>query len=124
MDINVPEIVDEVRAAWTRYQRALESNDFETMNELFWDNPNTVRFGPNGTLIGHAAIAKFRVDRPGRVIERQMRNTIIMTFGRDYASTTTESVRDGDSKVGRQSQCWVRTPDGWRIVAAHVSVHP
>jgi Protein of unknown function (DUF3225) len=125
LDINIPEVVAEVTEAWRRYQKAVDANDFDTMNEFFWDSPHTVRFGPNGTLISHAAIAAFRRDRPGRrVIERKLRNTVITTFGRDFAATNTETLRDGDSKVGRQSQCWLRTANGWRIVSAHVSDQP
>jgi hypothetical protein len=124
LDINIPEVVAEVTEAWLRYQKAVDANDFETMNELFWDSPHTVRFGPNGTLISHAALAAYRRNRPGRVIDRKLRNTVITTFGRDFAATNTETLRDGDPTVGRQSQCWVRTPDGWRIVSAHVSDQP
>jgi hypothetical protein len=125
LDINIPDVVAEVTEAWLRYQKAVDTNDFDTMNELFWDSPNTVRFGPNGTLVGHAAIAAFRRGRPGKItIERKLRNTVITTFGRDFAATNMESVRDGQPGVGRQSQCWVRTPDGWRIASAHVSDQP
>jgi hypothetical protein len=124
LEINIPDVVAEVTEAWLRYQKAVDSNDFETMNELFWDSPHTVRFGPTGTLISHAAIAGFRRGRPGRIIDRKLRNTVITTFGRDFAATNTESLRDGSPTVGRQSQCWVRTPDGWRIVSAHVSDQP
>ena len=124
LEINIPDVVAEVTEAWRRYQKAVDANDFDTMNELFWDSPYTVRFGPNGTLISHASIAAYRRNRPGRVIERKLRNTVITTFGRDFAATNTETLQDGDRKVGRQSQCWVRTPDGWRIASAHVSDQP
>jgi hypothetical protein len=124
VEINIPDVVAEVTQAWRRYQKAVDTNDFDTMNELFWDSPYTVRFGPNGTLISHASIAAYRRNRPDRVIDRKLRNTVITTFGRDFAATNTETLREGDDKVGRQSQCWVRTPDGWRIASAHVSDQP
>jgi Protein of unknown function (DUF3225) len=124
MDVNLPDVVEEVAAIFMVYQRAVDENDFETMNALFWDSPHTVRFGPNGTLIGHAAIAAFRRDRAGRVARRTLRNTVITTFGRDFAATNTESTKRDQSMVSRQSQCWARTPEGWRIVSAHVSDQP
>lgn len=124
MDINIPEVVAEVRSAFLRYQRAVDSNDIETMNELFWNSPSTVRFGPNGTLIGHDAIASYRQNRTNMPAARTLQNTVITTFGRDFAATNTESTRAGSPIVGRQSQSWIRTPQGWRIAAAHVSDQP
>jgi ketosteroid isomerase-like protein len=124
MEINLPDVVGEVTAAFMTYQKAVDANDFETMNALFWDSPHTVRFGPTGTLTGHAAIAAFRRNRTGRVTQRMLQNTIITTFGRDFAATNTESTKPDQSGISRQSQCWLRTPDGWRIVSAHVSDQP
>jgi hypothetical protein len=124
MDINLPDVVAEVTAVFMQYQQAIDENDFEVMNSLFWDTPRTLRFGPTGTLIGHAAIAAFRRDRAGRVSQRMLRNTVITTFGRDFAATNTESTKPGQSTVSRQSQCWLRTPEGWRIASAHVSDQP
>jgi hypothetical protein len=124
LQINIPEVVAEVTAAFQRYQRAVDDNDAETMNALFWNSPRTVRFGPNGTLIGHANIAAFRLARSGPGPSRTLRNTVITTFGRDFAATNTETIRAGHDGIGRQSQAWVRTPDGWRIAAAHVSDQP
>ena len=124
MDINLPDVVAEVRAAFMRYQRAVDTNDAETMNELFWNSPFTVRYGPNGTLVGHAALSAFRNSRPGTGVARTLRNTIITTFGRDFAATNTETTKPGSPTISRQSQCWVRRPEGWRIVAAHVSDQP
>jgi hypothetical protein len=124
MEINLPDVVAEVTEAFLAYQRAVDTNDVEVMNTLFWNSPSTVRFGPNGTLIGHVAIAGFRRGRPGRIIERHLQNTVITTFGRDFAATNTETVRPGQSTIGRQSQSWIRTADGWRIAAAHVSDMP
>jgi DNA replication protein DnaC len=122
--INIPEVVSELKAAFLRYQDAVDSNDVATMNELFLDQPFTVRFGPNGTLVGHQAIAGYRQARSSKPSPRTLRNTVITTFGRHFAATNTESTRAGTSTVGRQSQTWVRTPAGWRIAAAHVSDQP
>jgi hypothetical protein len=124
MQVNIPEVVAEVTAAFMEYQRAVDTNDAATMNRLFWNSPSTVRFGPNGTLIGHAALSAFRLSRSHQGVPRNLQNTVITTFGRDYAATNTETTRAGSSAVGRQSQCWIRTPDGWRIAAAHVSEMP
>ena len=124
MEINLPDVVAEVTAAFMRYQKAVDANDFETMNALFWESPQTVRLGPNGTLTGHAAISAFRRNRAGRVTQRRLQNTVITTFGRDFAATNTESTKPGQPGISRQSQCWVRTPDGWRIASAHVSDQP
>jgi hypothetical protein len=121
MEINIPEVVAEVKAAFLRYQRAVDTNDVDTMNALFWDSPFTVRFAPNGTLVGYAAIASYRQTRTNSPAERKLQNTVITTFGRDFAATNTESTKAGRSNVSRQSQAWVRTPQGWRIAAAHVS---
>jgi hypothetical protein len=124
MEINLPEVVAEVTEAFLRYQDAVDTNNVDVMNTLFWNSPHTVRFGPNGTLISHAAIAAFRLDRPGGGAKRTLQNTVITTFGRDFAATNTESTRPGRSGISRQSQCWIRTAEGWRIAAAHVSDQP
>jgi len=123
MDINIPEVVAEVREVFLRYQRAVDTNDVATMNELFWNSPHTVRFAPNGTLIGYATISTFRQNRTTTPSPRSLQNTVITTFGRDFAATNTESARPG-RPISRQSQSWIRTPDGWRIAAAHVSDQP
>ena len=124
MQVNIPEVVAEVTAAFMEYQRAVDTNDAATMNRLFWSSPSTVRFGPNGTLIGHAALSAFRLSRSHQGVPRNLQNTVITTFGRDFAATNTETTKAGSSAVGRQSQSWIRTPDGWRIAAAHVSEMP
>lgn len=124
MDINIPEIVAEVTEAFMRYESALGSNDVDTIDELFWDSPLTLRYGPNGTLVGHEALSAFRRARDITGVERTLKNTIITTFGRDFAVANTESDRPNSSATGRQSQTWVRLPEGWRIVSAHVSDLP
>ena len=119
-DINLPEIVAEVTAAFMRYEEALNTNDVVVLNELFRDAPYTLRYGLAEELYGHAQIAAFRGARipPGR---RVISNTVITTFGRDFATASTEFCRPGQARNGRQQQSWARFSEGWRIVAAHVS---
>ncbi len=122
MTINIPEVVAEVAAVAEAYDRALAVNDLDTIDRLFWNSPFTLRYGPNGTLVGHAEISQFRRARNIKGIERTRRQPRITTFGRDFAVTNTESDRSG--VTSRQSQTWVRMPEGWRIVSAHVSDEP
>ncbi len=124
MEINNPGVVAEVTAAFERYEQAISTNDLDTIDGLFRDSPLTLRYGPNGTLLGHAAISAFRRARDIKGVERTLKNTIITTFGRDLAVANTESDRPGSDVTGRQSQTWVRMPEGWRIVSAHVSDEP
>lgn len=124
MEINIPEIVAEVTAAFERYEQALSINDLDTIDALFRDSPLTLRYGPNGTLLGHAAISAFRRARDINGVQRTLKNTIITTFGRDLAVANTESDRPGSDVTGRQSQTWVRMREGWRIVSAHLSDKP
>ncbi len=119
MKVNIPEVVAEVTKAFYAYEQALATNDLDTIDSLFWDSALTLRYGPNGTLMGHEAISMFRRARKIKGIKRRLRNTMITTFGTDFAVANTESDRDG--VVNRQSQTWVRMSGGWRIVAAHVS---
>jgi len=124
MEIDIPEVVAEVTAAFLRYEKALSTNDVDTIDEIFWNSPLTLRYGPNGTLLGHAAISAFRHARNIPGIKRTLKNTVIRTFGHDFAVANTESDRPQDNATGRQSQTWVRMPEGWRIVSAHVSDQP
>ena len=124
MEINIPEIVAEVTEAFMRYETALGSNDVDTLDTLFRESPLTLRYGPNGTLLGHGAISAFRRGRDIAGVERTLKNTIITTYGRDLAVANTESDRPNSCATGRQSQTWVRMPEGWRIVSAHVSNYP
>ena len=119
-EINIPEIVAEMTAAFMRYEEALNANDVAVLDELFRTAPYTLRYGIAEELYGHAAIAAFRGARtpPGR---RVISNTVIPTFGRDFATASTEFRRPGQARNGRQQQSWVRFSEGWRIVAAHVS---
>jgi Protein of unknown function (DUF3225) len=121
MDLNIPEVVAEVTAAHDRYEEALGKNDVPVLNELFWNAPQTLRYGATENLYGHGAIAAFRGARGAPGI-RDVTKVVVTTYGRDFATTNLEYVRGGENRIGRQSQAWVRMPEGWRIVAAHVSV--
>lgn len=122
MAINLPATVAEVTAAFYRYEAALVSNDTTVLDELFWHDERTVRLGAGENLYGIEAIRAFRASRPSAGLMRQLSNTTIVTFGEDYAVCSTEFTREGSEKTGRQQQTWVRLPDGWRIVAAQVSL--
>ena len=121
MEINIPEVVAELRAMFERYERALVDNDIEGLNGLFWKSDLTLRYGVRELLYSHEEIAEFRRKRGAVDQRRTLRNTRITTFGRDFGVANTEYIPHGTTKVGRQSQTWVRTDEGWRIVAAHVS---
>jgi Protein of unknown function (DUF3225) len=121
-EINIPEVVEQVTAAFMRYERALVANDVETLDGLFWDSPHTLRFGVTENLYGYDAIAEFRKAPPTIDLTRRLMNTVITTFGRDMATANTEFQRVGSTMTGRQSHVWVRTEEGWRIAAAHVSL--
>jgi hypothetical protein len=122
MDINTPDVLAEVQAVFERYEDALVNNRVEVLDELFWTSPLTVRYGAAENLYGIEEIRAFRQARPAAGLARALRRTVITTYGRDHATAMTEFVRAGSTKVGRQSQTWVRMPEGWRVVAAHVSV--
>ena len=122
MQINLPEIVDEVTAVFARYEDALVNNRVEVLDELFWTSALTVRYGAAENLYGIDEIRAFRQSRPSVGLRRTLRRTVITTYGRDHATAMTEFFREGGTRTGRQSQTWVRMPEGWRVVAAHVSV--
>jgi len=124
LEINIPEVVAEVTEAFMHYERALVANDVTVLDATFWNNPNTLRFGIAENLYGYEAIASFRSTRPAIDLTRHLKNTVIVTYGRDFATANTEFQRIGSSVTGRQSHVWVRTEDGWRIAAAHVSLMP
>ncbi|MCA3636625.1 MAG: oxalurate catabolism protein HpxZ [Methylobacterium sp.] len=123
MEIDIPEVKAEVEAAFAEYERALVTNDVETLDRLFLNSEKTVRYGGGENLYGFAEIAAFRAARSPMGLERRLERTLITTYGRDMATAWTLFRRDSMAgKVGRQSQVWLRTPEGWRVVAAHVSV--
>jgi hypothetical protein len=122
MDINIPDVLAEMTAVFARYEDALVTNKVEVLDELFWSSPLTVRYGAAENLVGIDAIRAFRIARPAVGLARSLTNTVITTYGRDFATAMTEFRRDNSTRCGRQSQTWVRMPGGWRVVAAHVSV--
>jgi hypothetical protein len=119
MEINNPQVLAEVNESFQRYQDAILANDVPVLNELFWDNALTLRYGAGENLYGHAEISGFRSARNPAGVAREETRRVVTTYGRDYATTNIEFTRSG--RTGRQSQAWVRLPEGWRIVAAHVS---
>jgi hypothetical protein len=122
MQINLPEVVAEVTTQFDRYERALTSNDVVVLDELFWRSPHTLRYGATENLYGYDAIAGFRAARPSNGLAREVLKTVITTYGTDFATANIEFRRTGSDRTGRQSQTWVRTPEGWRVVSAHVSL--
>jgi hypothetical protein len=123
MQVDSPDVVAEVTAAFARYEKALVTNDIATLNALFRNDPRTLRYGIGETLYGHAAIAAFRSARSPVGLERTLSRTLITTYGRDCAVASTLFHRPAwPDRVGRQMQTWVRFPEGWGIVAAHVSI--
>ncbi|QCK84358.1 oxalurate catabolism protein HpxZ [Phreatobacter aquaticus] len=122
MIINDPAVLAEVTAAFQRYETALTSNDVETLDALFWVSPQTIRYGITENLYGHDEIAAFRAGRSPVGLMRTIDRTVITTYGQDMATASTLFFRQSaPGKVGRQMQTWMRTPEGWRVVAAHVS---
>lgn len=125
MEINRPEVVAEVEAAFARYEAALVGNDVATLQALFWNSPCTIRYGVGEILYGYEEIGAFRAARSPVGLARRLARTVITTYGSDFATASTLFERDtAPDMIGRQMQSWVRMPDGWRIVAAHVSVIP
>jgi len=124
MLINDPEIVAELEVLYPKYEAALMANDAETLTQMFWASPHAMRFGVTENLYGIDEIEAFRKSRSSANLARIVRRLDVVTFGRDFGSITLEFERAVNGKLisGRQSQVWVRLPEGWRIVAAHVSV--
>jgi len=123
MDIDLPEVVAEVRAAFERYERALVSNDVATLDALFRNDARTIRYGMTESLYGYKEIEEFRAARFPVGLARTLSRTVITSFGRDFAVASTIFHRTtAPGKVGRQMQTWVRFQEGWRVVAGHVSV--
>lgn len=122
MQINLPHVLAEMEAAFARYEDALVNNKVDVLDELFWNSPHTLRYGATENLYGFEAIQAFRASRPSQGLQRTCMNTVITTYGEDFATANTEFQREGVARTGRQSQTWMRTPEGWRVVAAHVSL--
>jgi hypothetical protein len=123
MQIDLPDVVAEVRTAFERYEQALVSNDVAALDDFFRDDPRTVRYGVNENLYGFAEIAAFRAARVPVALGRSLSRTVITTYGRDFAVASTLYERpSAPGRIGRQMQSWVRFAAGWKIVAAHVSL--
>lgn len=121
-DINLPDVLAEVTAAFARYEDALVNNKVDVLDELFWASPHTLRYGAGENLYGYEAIQAFRAARPSQGLARDVLRTAITTYGRDFAHTAIEFRRLDSTRDGRQTQTWARTAQGWRVVAAHVSL--
>jgi hypothetical protein len=123
MEIDLPEVVAEVTDAFDAYEKALVSNDVATLDALFHADPRTIRYGGGENLYGFAEIMAFRAARSPAGLARSLSKTVITTYGRDFAVASTLYDRPSfPGKIGRQMQTWVRFPQGWRVVAAHVSM--
>jgi Protein of unknown function (DUF3225) len=126
MTINDPEVIAELEALYPEYERALVTNDVEKLVAMFWDGRQVMRFGVTENLYGPEELEAFRKARPAANLARRVKRLDIVSFGRNCASITLEFERDANEKTirGRQSQVWVRFPEGWRVVQAHVSLLP
>jgi len=122
MIVNDPATLAEVEAAFAAYEAALMTNDLDALDALFWPSDLTVRIGPGQNLYGIDAIKAFRLGRVGGSPQRTLLKVVITSFGRDFATANVEFQRVGAPAPGRQSQSWVRFPDGWRVVSAHISM--
>ena len=120
--VNLPAVMAEVETVFADYERALVTNDVATLDQLFWVSPHTLRYGAAENLYGYDAIQAFRQGRPSANLAREITAKSITTFGEDFAVANVEFRREGSERVGRQSQTWVRMPEGWRVVSAHVSL--
>lgn len=122
MQVNIPEVVAEIKALVARYETALVHNDIRALDEMFWSSPHTLRYGASENLYGFDAIRAFRAARSPANLARSMKRLEVTTFGRDFATANLEFQRVGAAAAGRQSQTWVRFSEGWRVVSAHVSL--
>ena len=123
MEVDLPDVLAEVTGQFARYEAALVGNDVAVLDELFRADARTLRYGIGENLYGHDAITAFRAARSPAGLMRRTENTVITTYGRDTAVASTLFYRDSTpGRVGRQMQTWVRFPEGWKIVAAHVSI--
>jgi Protein of unknown function (DUF3225) len=125
-DVNLPEVLAELRELYPRYEQALVTNDVDTLVAMFWASPEVMRFGVTENLYGHEELEAFRKSRPAANLARTVKRLDIVSLGRDFASITLEFERESarGNVLGRQSQIWVRFSQGWRIVSAHVSLLP
>ncbi len=122
MQTNIPDVLAEVNAVFDEYEQALVTNDIDVLDRLFFNSPLTLRYGAGENLYGYDAIRAFRQGRPASNLEREVTARQVTTYGRDFAVANIEFSRANSAKTGRQSQTWVRMPEGWRVVSAHVSL--
>jgi hypothetical protein len=123
MQIDLPDVLAEVRAEFDRYEQALIANDVATLDAIFYADPRTIRYGGGENLYGYQEIAAFRSARSAAGLMRGLSRTVITTYGRDFAVASTLFHRESvPGKIGRQMQTWIRFKDGWHVVAAHVSM--
>jgi hypothetical protein len=123
MEINLPDVVAEMTAMFQQYEKALVNNDVDALDALFRDDPRTIRYGATENLYGYSEIKSFRAARSPVALGRTLSKTVITTYGRDFAVAATLYERpSAPGRIGRQMQTWVRFPEGWRVVAAHVSL--
>ena len=123
MQIDLPEVIAEVKIEFEWYEQALVANDLATLNGMFRNDARTIRYGVNENLYGFAGIAAFRAARSPHGLARTLSKTVISSYGRDHALASTLYYRESaPEKIGRQMQTWVRFTEGWRVVAAHVSM--
>jgi hypothetical protein len=121
-EIDLPDVVAEVQAAYDRYNKAVNAGTIGTLNNTFWKDSRTIRYGQAENLYGYQAIEGFRAAARPLAPPRTLSSTVITTYGRDFAVASTLTYRANQpGRVGRQMQTWVRFPDGWHVVAAHVS---
>ena len=124
MEINIPGVLAELTEAFRGYENALSSNEPQRLNGYFWKSQHAVRYGVAENLYGHDEIAAYRLRRAqvGGAPDREVIREVITSYGEDFGTTCIDYVRTETGRAGRQSQTWARTPEGWRIVAAHVSL--
>jgi hypothetical protein len=123
MEVDLPDVMAEVREVFERYEKALVTNDVATLDTMFRKDERTIRYGVAENLYGHSEVAAFRAGRSPINLARTRERVVITTFGRDFAVASTHFRRDSmPGKIGRQMQTWVRFPEGWQVVAAHVSL--
>ncbi|SRR5258706_2022006 len=124
MIANIPEVVSELKVVFQKYEKALNENDAGVLNELFWNSPHTVRYGVVEQLYGYEEIKDFRAARAPIDLRRELVKVVITTYGRDFGTASCEFRRRETGRRGRQMQTWMRSPEGWKVVAAHVSLLP
>lgn len=120
--INDPEVLAELESVFNEYEKAFVANDIATLDRLFWNSPHTLRYGAAENLYGYEEIKAFRNGRPANNLARTILRKSLVTIGNDFGVANMEFSRTTTNRIGRQSQTWVRFPDGWKVVAAHVSL--